>query len=502
MTRTLFCLFFVLLGIQAAIAQNTSVKVVDSKSGESIPYANIKINESENLVSNSEGYFNVSGNNTDAAILAVSCMGYVNRQLTLGELKNLAYTIRLEPGAFALETVNVSNVKPDPDQIMAKVKENLARHYKNNGQPSKDMLFTREVHSLKPSKLDVEITKSTGFTKKGLKLVNADLKTFTAELISHPPQEFTDMLGNYYKAAKYDTPAHAPKLEVIKAIKLKDENRSTSIDDLEKTAGKLLFKHMDSTKYYRVKSGFFGSRDTISLRKDFDKKRNHINTSLIANTKSTLMSFIAKNTPLQSSKLNFINQPELYEYTYEGAIYSNENEFIYVLNFKPRKSKAKYTGKLYVTEADYAVVRADYTLEEGKTLSGFNLKFLLGVKTSENVSKGTLIYKPNPNGIGYHLHYASVEDGEYFYINRPLKFIELTDEDKDVLALDLKIETTMSDKTEFLNMSRSEITEAAFEKVKEIDFKYVLLKGYDPKIWKDYSAIEPLEEMKQFRIVE
>jgi hypothetical protein len=41
-----------------------------------------------------------------------------------------------------------------------------------------------------------------------------------------------------------------------------------------------------------------------------------------------------------------------------------ENEFVYILSFKPRRSK-KYEGKLYVSENDYAVLRA-YTLEEGE----------------------------------------------------------------------------------------------------------------------------------------
>jgi hypothetical protein len=35
--------------------------------------------------------------------------------------------------------------------------------------------------------------------------------------------------------------------------------------------------------------------------------------------------------------------------------------------------------------------------------------------------------------------------------------------------------------------------------MKEDDFKYLTIKAYDPKIWKDYNAIEPLEEMKRFK---
>ncbi|MDG2430960.1 MAG: carboxypeptidase-like regulatory domain-containing protein, partial [Flavobacterium sp.] len=128
-----------------------------------------------------------------------------------------------------------------------------------------------------------------------------------------------------------------------------------------------------------------------------------------------------------------------------------------------------------------------------------NLKLLLGIKASQNKSTGTIIYKKKKEGNGYYLQYATIERGQYFYINRPLKFIELTREDKDVLSLDIKVEGNSSSKTEFLNLSRSPIAASEITKIKEDDFKYITIKSYDPKIWKDYNAIEPLEEMKRFK---
>jgi hypothetical protein len=264
-------------GFQAGIAQNITGKVIDAKNGESIAYANIQVNGSENLISNAEGYFTISGsNNHDEAVIAVSYLGYANRQLTVGELKSQQNTIALEPGVFDLDSVTAA--KPDPDGIMAEVRKNLARHYTNNGQPSKNTLFYRKANSFKPIKLDVEITKSTGFTKKSLQSVNSQLGVFTSSLISKPPQEFSDMLCNYYTATmkKNDKPMFFNKLEVVKAIKLRDENRSASLDEMQTMATNMLLQHLDTTKYYRIKSGLFGSRDTISLRKDFNKKKNKI----------------------------------------------------------------------------------------------------------------------------------------------------------------------------------------------------------------------------------
>jgi hypothetical protein len=50
-------------------------------------------------------------------------------------------------------------------------------------------------------------------------------------------------------------------------------------------------------------------------------------------------------------------------------------------------------------------------------------------------------------------------------------------------------------------MSRAKTTAAEIEKIKQSDFKFTNIKSYDPKIWKDYNAIEPLQEMKKFKAI-
>jgi hypothetical protein len=67
-----------------------------------------------------------------------------------------------------------------------------------------------------------------------------------------------------------------------------------------------------------------------------------------------------------------------------------------------------------------------------------------------------------------------------------------------VLSLDIKIEGNSSSKTGSKHVHTS-VTAATIEKMKEDDFKFINIKSYDSKIWKDYNAIEPLEEMKRFK---
>ena len=497
--------FLFLLLTCKSFCQNITGKIIDSSTGEIISYANIVINNKENVISNGEGYFNLSESDIDdTTSLAISCIGYVLQKINVQELKAMQNIVKLTPSVIELNEVNISNEKLSPYEIMANVKANFKTNYPYSSKPKKDLIFFRETNNFKPKILDVEIDKSTGFSKDALKAANAQMSSFTSKLKTNPPKHFIDFICNKYSyvTKKDDKNLYVSKLEVMKATKLKDASNSVALDDLEKSTTDIVLKHLDSTKYYRVKSGLFGSRDTISLRKDFNQKKSKSQKNQLTAAKSKLDVFTNTNSIANTSKYDFIHTPENYEYKYEGASFSDQQELIYQLSFKPKKSKSKYKGTLYISESDFAVIRVDYKLEDGKKLNSLNLKFILGVKSSENISNGTVIYKKNPIDNGYILHYVAHESGKYFYINRPLKFIELTDGEKDVFALDLKVEGNSFEKQEYLNINRSESNGLVIENIKEKDFNYLQIKKYDPKIWKDYSAIEPTEEMKQFKSID
>ena len=492
MKQPLFSLLLLLFFYTIGTAQTTSIKIVDAATGEPIPYANIMVNAKDNLVSNAEGYFSLSQQTIDDSTpIVVSYIGYAPAQTTLGSLKNQDNTIKLQAGIVELDEVRVANVRPNIDSIMANVKRNLKVHYKGNGLAFKDQLFVRTGSGFSPKKMDIEITKSTGYSKQQLKETNAELKIFTNKLIQHPPYGFNDMLCNYYTALveKEGKKVFLPKLEVIKATNLKNGDQPLDLDNIDEMGKKVFMKHLDPNKFYRIKSGWFGSRDTISLKKGFSvgTKKQPVETPL-TKSRTDLMTFLHRNNLMQNEKFDFLTELEDYTYTYEGRVYKSDDDYVYIVSFTPDRRSAKYTGKLYISVDDYAIVRCDYNLAEGKTLNGFNMKFLLGVKSSENVSKGTIMYKKNSEGSGYYLHYASMETGQYIYINRPLRFIELSEAEGEV-AFDFTVEGNMNTKTEYLDMSRVQTTDTAVEQQKEPEFTVTQLKRYDTSIWKDYSVI-------------
>lgn len=67
--------------------------------------------------------------------------------------------------------------------------------------------------------------------------------------------------------------------------------------------------------------------------------------------------------------------------------------------------------------------------------------------------------------------------GQYFYTNRPSKFIEITKEDKDILSLDVKFGRNSISKTEFSNLSHYLVTDNDVTKITENEFNLVSLKS-------------------------
>jgi hypothetical protein len=515
MKKLLLFAFFVLQF--SAYSQNKIVTIVDAISGETIPYANIKIGNDFSTVSNSDGKFNIPAipqNNLDK--VKISFIGYESEQITFSQLEQQNFIIKLNPGIYELNNVDVSNKSEDVETIMSKVKANLQVNYTTPLGSYVNKIFLREQNAFKAKQFNLEIDKSTGFSKSKLKELNAEIKSFATSLTQTPPQDFTDflVLHSQQSIKKTDKLVNLKKLTVLKATELKDESRIVSLDDLEITAGDLFLKHLDTTKFYRVKSGWFGSQDTISFSKKFNEKRDdrgdpkssqedkEVQTTPknVVRAKSSITRMELMTNPVYGLLTNFFRQTDWYTYTLDGAIFTSDYKLVYVIKFKPKKGKAKYEGTLYVSENDYAVVKATYRLAPGKTLGGINLKWILGVKAFENISNGTLIFKENQSEKKYFLQYATIEDGQYFYVNRPLKFIELADNNRDVLALDLKVEGNVLNKTEYLNLEQKEISENDFEQLQEPDFKFIKIRKYDPAIWKEFTTLEPAEEMKQFSI--
>ena len=478
-------------------SQQIKGQIIDAKTSEPVAFATIQFDEDKGVVSNMEGFFSLSSDelNMDSK-LTISFMGYQTQILTVEKLKSHNNIIKLIEAVNQLNTVYVTNKLPRVDSIMARVNRNLKKNYHTSNV--KHSLFSRETSFFKASNLVVDIEKSSNFNKKQLESSNRQFKELTDQIVNNPPtQTFTDVLLDMYQNSE-----GKHKIEVLKATKLKDRKNSLSLEIIQERVTNIVLQHLDTTKTYKVKTGWFTVEESLSLKKSKEDKKKDLDDNSFESLKSDHISYLNEHLFENNSLFEFVLDTDIYDYQLKNTT-TIDDQLVYIINFEPRKNRAKFNGVLYVADEDYAILKLDYGFAEGKVGEKLNLKLLLGVKYVENVNKGTVIYKKNIDDAIYYPYYINHESGQYVYAHRPFKFIENSDNSKNKVAFDATIEGSIIQKYELMSLDFKSIEESTFNNISEDkNVNFIQLKQYDPTIWKDYTIMEPLEELKKFKVEE
>lgn len=483
-----FIAFFILLLSNTSIfSQNITARLIDKTSQNPIPFAAIKTAEFDGVISNEEGYFTII-ENKDKKEITISCLGYKNKTISIQEIKSLNYLITLEESINELKTVYVSNKRPNADSIISRARQNLDRNYKN--KLYKHNIFSRQTAYIDFDKLNFEIDKSSNVKKKNLESANKSLDSLSKVVVKSKTKFFEEFKGELFFSDSSNT-----KLVVHKAAQLLDKKNNLSIDEVQNKAQHVILKYLDTTLTYKLKTGLFKIEDSLSLKEE--NEHHNKNEYEIENLKGQTNHLLKRAQFEDGSMLSKILDANLYEYSFQDISYFN-NELIYVINYKPKRSRSLYKGKIFITDDSYAVTKVDFEFGEGKRGGKLNLKLLLGIKYIENVRKGTIIYNKDSLKI-YHPQYLKYEEGRYFYVSRSLKFIENSPE-KNKTSFDFTFEGNIFTKQELLFTSSTKINKDLFNnQTEEKTVSYIKLNKYDSTIWGQDKTIEPLTEMKEFK---
>jgi hypothetical protein len=480
--------FIILLSHTVIFSQNITARLIDKNTQNPIPFAAIKTAEFDGVISNEEGYFTLI-EDKDKNEITISCLGYNNKTLTIQEIKSLNFLITLEESINELNTVYVSNKRPNADSIMARVRQNISKNY--DTKLYKHEIFSRETAFMDFDKLDFEIEKASHVKKKNLEFANKSLDSLSKAVVQSKTKHFKD-----FKADLFVNDSSNSKIKVFKAAELVDQKNNLSIEEVQIRAQHVILKYLDTTLTYKLKTGLFKIEDSLSL-KDEDSKEHNKNEYEVKELNGQANNLLKRSQFNENSMLSKIVDADLYEYRFVDVSYFN-NELIYIINYKPKRSKSKYTGKLFIADNTYAITKVDFEFADGKRGNKFNLKLILGVKYIENVRKGTVIYQKDTLN-KYQPQYIKFEEGRYFYVSRPLKFIENSPE-KNKTSFDFTIEGNIITKQELLLTSSTKINLDLFNKLtEEKSVLYVKLNKYDATIWDQDKTIEPLTEMKEFK---
>ncbi|WP_452230136.1 carboxypeptidase-like regulatory domain-containing protein [Lacinutrix sp. MEBiC02404] len=485
-------LFFLSLSIFSFYniqGQTVSGKVLSS-TNEEIPFATIQIGEHYGVISNEEGSFSIDTKGFAATdSVKISCLGFKKNGLLLENFTSKAYI--LEEKMNELSEVFLNHTALSADSILFYVNANLKSNYRLDRNEFK--VFSRKTDYVIGDLADFEIKKSTGFKKKQLQAFNDDFDKLETSLVNNKSKQYTDFVGSLKILDKDNA-----KLDVEKAISLRDEKNDQSMESIAERGQNIVMKHLDKDKMYTVKSGFFKITDSATVNKEEIKKRQDtVNTLRYAKNETFNM---IKNSSFSNpdAKLDFVTNTRKYKYSLKDVTFL-DSEMVYIIEFKPKRSSALYTGTMYVSNETFAVIRTDYTFYENRIGDKLNLRLLFGVKYVEKNRRGIVVYKKDADNY-YYPNYINNQVDRYFYVNRPIKFIE-NDNSRNKVSFNFKIEGTFKGKSELLVISREDMEASNYNGYTEktrIDFEDS--KTYDASIWAEYNVLEPLNDMKNFKV--
>ncbi|MFD2551080.1 carboxypeptidase-like regulatory domain-containing protein [Bizionia sediminis] len=493
---------FSLFTIQAQ--RHISAKIIDSTKQEPVPYASIVLNNKTGVISNDNGAFNLTIDRevrpTDS--LFISCLGFEQKQIAVHSF--LDSIIALTPKTIDLNEIFLTNKNYTVPEIIEKVKANLDSNYAHNY--AKRTLFFRESFYTSLLKTDVNIKKST---------IPEFNQAFTDSLLRSIPKnthQHTEILGELYGKTSVSQPQ---KMAILKASRLYDKKNEITFENYEKRFNEIIKKHVKRNSYFKIKSGWFGTKEAIDssffeddsvdketaefLAKEKEREAKQKENFLIYR-KSRIHEFENAHFLNTDTDLNFLEKSNRYHFELQDYAFIN-NAFVYTITFQPKRSE-DFEGTIYVNTQDFAIVRLDY--KNVKPLRKFSL---LGISINEYLKEGTVIFQKNAHN-KYVLKYADETNGQQVGIKRPLKIIEKNKYVKgrrkqNELATDIHFIVKNTDKKEMVIFENTPISESEFTNFKEVpNVTPTYLPAYDPKFWEGYNIIEPNQAIKAFKINE
>jgi len=481
---------FAILAINLIFGQSLTARIIDNNN-DPIPFATVQTGEYTGVITNEEGFFTINLEDISSNDIYFSCLGFTSKTILVEDINANNNTIVLEEFIDELGKVFLSTTTPNALEIIQKVNRNLAKNYNDENQTLN--FFHRNTAYANFDRFEAKVTKASGMRKRQHEGVNKSLDSLTRNIINSNTVYFEDYLGDLM----IENTKNA-KLNVHKATSLVDKSKNFSLNNVQTKAQDLILKYLDTTLTYKLKTGIIKVEDSLSLKSNHDDKdQKDENMYDVKNLKGETHGLLHNAQTYDDSFMKKIINPELYKYEFVDVTGFN-GELVYIITFKPRKSKSKYAGTLYVTDETFAVIKLDYDFGKGKRGQKVNLKLLLGVKYVENIKKGTIIYQRNADST-YVPKYINQEEGRYFYVNRPIKFIE-NSRTKNKVGFNFIIEGSSISKQELFIIGTTVLDKKTFSAFLEPeDVPYQNLDSYDPSVWKSYNAIEPLDEMKRFK---
>ena len=412
-------LFIVLAFIRCSVlAQEISLQLRDSLSGETIPFATVMTNFGENAISNEEGLFRLikEASFTPEDSLFISCMGFKPFGEALEELKDSI--ILLTPKAIELNAVILSQNNLTAEQVVKKALQKAGEKY--------DLSLNRKTFFLRESFYQ-------RWVQRDLKVKKASIKEFKQafwdSLFKSIPIKddwHTESYGELYG----DWSDKQQKLVLKRAVELADTVNEIGYELVQNKITTVLDQNVKENSYFKFKSGIFSTKvdrdEVIEQPKDStqtvqveekEEEKFPEEEAFYRGRRNRLKGIFTSLIKRDRMDISVLDKSHLYDYEIVNFTYM-EGTPVYIIRFQPNGKKGKFKGTLYIEADQYSLVQMDY--ENVRSLRDFSL---LGL--SFNVyGKKTQLRFDRFQGEKYQLQYVNIETKFRTGIDRPIKILE------------------------------------------------------------------------------
>jgi hypothetical protein len=479
--------------------QNISGKIVDRITLKPIAEVAIITNLSNGTTSNDFGVYNL--NISGVKTITFSSLNYKTITVNLKSLKTRNFLVYLDEKINELNEIQLNLKKIPIDSIVVRTLKSMKKNYAFGAIQT--TFYSRENSFINFKKLELNLDKSALLSRKNKKIAEKQLADYAKSLKNSDPnfanefygkiktkKVFSKKLKKYYNSDIIDT---------VQGYKSLQNRNQITIKDAQNDLQNIVLKNLNRERTYKVSSGLFKIEDSLSI----NEVLNEADSLQIKNTYNDFLASSGYNTAQLKGKFfmfknqqNFLNQKyydhELATNTYLGK------EMLYVLKFFPRKSKSKYSGRIYINPKDFTIAKIEYEYAKGKRGQNLNLKWILGIKVSEDLNKATLFYEKNKDNKSYTSYYKETR-GTYAYVHRPIKFKE-NSETKNKVKFDVKMELDTKETKEVLITNTLAIESEKIVTINKKNTKkrtsYIPLNEYNKTHWKNRKLI--VEYLKKY----
>ncbi len=468
---------------------------------KNLPIENVSIisDLQTGTTSDANGKFTISVNKIK--FLRFSFLGFEPKKILIDDLKKMNYTIYLSEITNQLDEVKIISYTFSLDSLLKKTNHSMNKNYYDT-IIQQDM-FLMKSDEFKFKNLSIELKSNNNKAIYDQKKMQTDLNKFTQDIVKNSVEKKAEFSGTFVaKKIRFKNSKeiyHLVDFKKIEGYAIKTQNDKNSFVNVQNELQGVILRNINQKNSYKVKSGLFKVEDSLALDdKSFlndSVKKNSFNKSQIERFKSTtenIGTFFRK-----TDEVNYLN-PKFYQHKLENTIVS-ENQKIYVVSFSPKKSSAKYQGKMFINAADFTLSKINIGFANGKRGEHLNLKMLLGVKFEENLHDISIHYQKLDNG-NIIVSYVKEKKSKYIYANRPFKFIE-NSASKNKLKFNFKSEMIHTESFEILFKNPSFLSKMEV-KQKDKDFHkkrtpFLTKEEYSKTTWKNRKEIEEYLNINQ-----